>query len=735
MAEDLSAEDQAMMLFQMFQQAMGEGEEEEEEDERVQCPICNKYHEPTENHDATNKAEACSHGGLVVYIAHQCPICLEDPAGPPMVAMPCGHLVCTTDFQELGGYLGEKPNDEDRPHRRRARERNEERRMDPNRFMEQLNMFRMMGMPPFGFGTPPGFDADDQDDEDEEDADDDDDDDSQGSCPPLERVGGDGDDSDAGSMPPLEPVRRDNAAGEDDSDDDSMPPLAARNDDSSDDDDDDDSIPPLLPRNDSDEDSDDEESLPPLMPRGRRGQADSDSEDEDNDDDDLPPLLAGNGDSSSDEDSTGSCPPLERVDVDSDDDDSSMPPALDVGSDSDESMPDLNRMDGRRVQDDDDDSIPRLQRRNQGRNAARRTPMNSSDSESEEEPQEEEEEEEEEIPYPDLERIAPRGARAPTVLTIEEYRDLPEAQRNVGPGGAWLLLPSDEHDDYSTLLYTTMETAIHIGVFHRESRLIVNDEDGILVCAPKKGKSSESVVYNVNLERTERICEIPTNAQITADGEGGVWTLTPSGNAKELSFYDADTPTGSVMDVLPEACYIIQDPLGAVWIHARKKGSTEMEPGLYYYAGRGQLTMMKSIEQDAKCSPGAEGVCIATNVDGKVQLNIVDLGPEQLSNILPCSGSSRDVRVVSREIDSGMYVHCRKDNRWKLCLLDNSRQFNDICDCPKDARVVGNGKGGAWILKRTGASHQMRMLVSVSETGVVRDHGLAFPPGSKICGL
>jgi hypothetical protein len=337
--------------------------------------------------------------------------------------------------------------------------------------------------------------------------------------------------------------------------------------------------------------------------------------------------------------------------------------------------------------------------------------------------------------YPDLQRIVPFGARAPTVLTSKEYWDLPEVQRNAEPGGAWLLLPLDTHDDFSTLMYTTMDKAIHIGAFHRKSRLVVNDEHSILVCAPKKRNPSESVVYNVNLERIKRICEIPTSAQITADGEGGVWALTPTGDVKELSFYDADTPTGSVMDVLPEACYIIQDPLGAIWIHVRMKGSTEIEPGLHYYAGRGQLTMMKSIKQDAKCCPGAEGVCVATNVDGKMQLNIVDLGPEQPSNILPCSVSSKDVRVISREIDSGMYVHCRKDNRWKLCLLDNSGQFSDICDCPMDACVVGNGEGGVWILKRTGASHQMRTLVSVSESGVVRDHGLAFPPGSKICGL
>jgi hypothetical protein len=91
-----------------------------------------------------------------------------------MVAMPCGHLVCTADYQELGGYLGEKPKDEHRPSRRRARERSEERkerRVDPNRFMQQLNMFHMMGMPIFG--VPSDDEEEDQGDEDEEDHDDD----------------------------------------------------------------------------------------------------------------------------------------------------------------------------------------------------------------------------------------------------------------------------------------------------------------------------------------------------------------------------------------------------------------------------------------------------------------------------------------------------------------------------------------------------------------------------------
>jgi hypothetical protein len=56
--------------------------------------------------------------------------------------------------------------------------------------------------------------------------------------------------------------------------------------------------------------------------------------------------------------------------------------------------------------------------------------------------------------------------------------------------------------------------------------------------------------------------------------------------SRNFFFYSVHTPTGSGMDVHPEASYSIQDPLGAVSIHVRKKGRTEMEPGLHYYAGR-----------------------------------------------------------------------------------------------------------------------------------------------------
>ena len=86
------------------------------------------------------------------------------------------------------------------------------------------------------------------------------------------------------------------------------------------------------------------------------------------------------------------------------------------------------------------------------------------------------------------------------------------------------------------------------------------------------------------LKRVYAKYEVPTNAQCVSDGDGGIWALTPTGGTKELSFYNADSPSGSVVNMLPESSYLVMDPMGGVWAHVRKKGTTEMEPGLYFYA-------------------------------------------------------------------------------------------------------------------------------------------------------
>ena len=388
------------------------------------------------------------------------------------------------------------------------------------------------------------------------------------------------------------------------------------------------------------------------------------------------------------------------------------------------------------VEDSDDGSMPNLNRVGADTNGDGRRNETREVDEADD-ISEIDDDEEEVIPFPVLERV--RGAsRAPTIFTREEYLALPEAQRDFEAGGAWIMIPSGHNEDFSTLVYTNQDKCIHIGVFARESRLIVNNNESVLICAPKTD-SNQSDIWLVDLEKSERLYEVPTNAQCVSDADGGVWALTPTGGTKELSYYNReDCPTGSVVHMLPESSYIVMDPMGGVWAHVRKKGTVDMEPGLYFYAFGGGHSLISTIDQDAKCTTGADGVCVVSSASGQAQLTNTVLGETPRPVILKNCAASKDIRVVPREKEEGdrtLYVHCRVKNRWKLCLLDESDHLSDICDCPKDARVVGDGKGGAWIFKRTGASHQMRMLTFVTSSGITRDHGLSFPPGSKMADL
>ena len=70
----------------------------------ISCPVCKTVHAfcPPKN-DSVSEENRYSHDARVIYASFGCPICLEDPAGPPMVVLTCGHAVCQDDFRLLGG--------------------------------------------------------------------------------------------------------------------------------------------------------------------------------------------------------------------------------------------------------------------------------------------------------------------------------------------------------------------------------------------------------------------------------------------------------------------------------------------------------------------------------------------------------------------------------------------------------------------------------------------------------
>eukprot|EP00980_Cylindrotheca_fusiformis_P000143 scaffold24_cov128-Cylindrotheca_fusiformis.AAC.16 len=82
----------------------------------VKCPVCNYVHadgqQPNQGGGTTGKFQphvqhACSHGAKVLFTKlEECPVCMDE-VGPPVVSLPCGHVVCEDDFERIGGRIGE----------------------------------------------------------------------------------------------------------------------------------------------------------------------------------------------------------------------------------------------------------------------------------------------------------------------------------------------------------------------------------------------------------------------------------------------------------------------------------------------------------------------------------------------------------------------------------------------------------------------------------------------------
>lgn len=217
------------------------------QESRLKCPVCNYDHEEVDMNATTTTNQRfqpptqhlCSHGANMIFTKADCPVCMEDQIGPPVVSLPCGHVVCVDDFERLGGRTGE-----DAKHAPQS--------SSTTMLPHGPSHNRMFSLP----GAVSALADEDND---------------------AEESSGD---SSAG-MPPL--VHRTeviNDSSSSDDDDDMPPPLlpraASNNNDSfssSDDDDDDDDLPPLVGRaafNNDDSSSDDDDSQEQLAERERQ---------------------------------------------------------------------------------------------------------------------------------------------------------------------------------------------------------------------------------------------------------------------------------------------------------------------------------------------------------------------------------------------------------------------------------------------------------------------------------
>ena len=67
----------------------------------VTCPVCASVHLSVKEEEENGTKYF---GDLQVYVKATCPICLEE-CGPPVIALPCGHILCRNDYISLGGTI------------------------------------------------------------------------------------------------------------------------------------------------------------------------------------------------------------------------------------------------------------------------------------------------------------------------------------------------------------------------------------------------------------------------------------------------------------------------------------------------------------------------------------------------------------------------------------------------------------------------------------------------------
>ena len=107
-----------------FPYAWSGGEDDEEEDEppcncrrctSLTCPICSAVHERDSRRQGNYSPppeHSCSHGAILLFVPADCPVCMEERVDPPVVALPCGHVLCCQDFKTMRGVIGVEAEDD-----------------------------------------------------------------------------------------------------------------------------------------------------------------------------------------------------------------------------------------------------------------------------------------------------------------------------------------------------------------------------------------------------------------------------------------------------------------------------------------------------------------------------------------------------------------------------------------------------------------------------------------------
>jgi hypothetical protein len=311
--------------------------------------------------------------------------------------------------------------------------------------------------------------------------------------------------------------------------------------------------------------------------------------------------------------------------------------------------------------------------------------------------------------------------------------------------GTWILTPCANDARKLELQYLYIgESGVKsekFGDFPEGANLIPVLDGAVWVHTPASSSSlGKGEIHRVDQTFRMKIFDVEKQAQIVCDGRYGHWALNlfdtsnPRSERKLVFVANKFNPEGNtVRDHVPSGSSIFPDRSGGVWLHVPRAGSpsTTIQPGLWHFTERESTHVISDFVDRAKiiCDGRRRDLMVLFPSEGeKSTLIHVHEGGDQDERELDIDFS--EVQGIVDDGKEGVYVHCRRNGRWKLChATTHSDLVQDVYDCPKTSKIASDTMGGVWVWKKVGKTGG-RSLAHVDESGNTHEGPGRFPIGS-----
>ena len=324
----------------------------------------------------------------------------------------------------------------------------------------------------------------------------------------------------------------------------------------------------------------------------------------------------------------------------------------------------------------------------------------------------------------------------------------------------WALIPDMDDTTKLELVHVGFSECFPCGEFPSGTKIfsadrdLVNCSNRICIQTPPGRNSREScrircIEVDHDDEEVDTVYEYstPKTKQVANDVGNGVWALIQN----RLCRFHREYPEGKqILNIVN--CHLIADkessagwdPGNGVWVHSlnhREGVHSDLDPGLWHVAPNHYKCVIPNLHSRAKIIGSDKGLwilephsttpsqCLLRNftVQGALHEDFVVRVPFYHVQNIFMGGNSHGVAETVYPVR----LHCRIRNQWSLCKV--SRQDGSVhsySECRKDSLVMGDGQGGTWVFRKP-AGHREKKLYHISADGQVQEiERRLFPAGS-----